>query len=144
MLTCSKTYFDIPFAHRQHLHDGRCFFLHGHNWDITLTFACDAPDENGFVVDFGKLKFIGGWIDEHLDHACVLSKDDPLREALVAAAPQAWRIYLVEQCSCEGLARHLYGVFDALVRECTSNRVRVLSVRVSEDKKNYAEYSADA
>ena len=54
------------------------------------------------------------------------------------------RIYLVEQCSCEGLARHLYGVFDALVRERTANRVRVHSVRVSEDKKNSAEDSADA
>jgi 6-pyruvoyltetrahydropterin/6-carboxytetrahydropterin synthase len=58
MLTCKKTYFDVPFAHRQHLHDGHCSFVHGHNWDISITFACDKTDENGFVVDFGKLKFL--------------------------------------------------------------------------------------
>ena len=52
MLTCKKSYRDIPFAHRQHHHDGHCAFIHGHNWDITLTFACSKTDANGFVVDF--------------------------------------------------------------------------------------------
>ncbi len=141
MLTCSKTYFDVPFAHRQHLHDGHCSFIHGHNWDITLTFACERPDENGFVVDFGKLGFIKEWVEEHLDHSCVFSSEDPLREPLVAAAPGAWKVYIVPQCSCEGLARHLYEVFNGLLQEHTSGRVRVLSVSVSEDKKNTAAYS---
>ena len=63
-LTCTKTYFDVPFAHRQHLHDGHCSFVHGHNWDIRVTFGCERTDENGFVVDFGKLKFlkISNWM----------------------------------------------------------------------------------
>ena len=76
MLTCRKTYSDIPFAHRQHRHDGHCALIHGHNWAFTLTFACTAPDENGFVVDFGKLKFLRHWITTHLDHACVFNADD--------------------------------------------------------------------
>ena len=63
-LTCTKTYFDVPFAHRQHLHDGHCSFIHGHNWDIRVTFGCERTDENGFVVDFGKLKFLKAWIEE--------------------------------------------------------------------------------
>src|SRR4051812_26092027 len=64
MLTCRKTYTDIPWAHRQHRHDGHCAYLHGHNWSITITFGCREPDENGFVLDFGKLKFLKHWIDE--------------------------------------------------------------------------------
>lgn len=141
MITCSKTYFDVPFAHRQHLHDGHCHFVHGHNWDITLTFSCETPDENGFVVDFGKLKFIKQWIDENLDHACVFSTGDTLRQKLVDAAPEAWKIYLVDQPSCEGLARHLFEVFGKMVSERTDGRVKVLSVRICEDKKNAAEFS---
>ncbi len=142
MLTCTKTYFDIPFAHRQYLHDGLCAFVHGHNWDISVTFACDRTDENGFVVDFGKLKFLKNWIDENLDHSCVFSKSDPLMRVLRDAAPEAWKIFVVDQCSCEGIARHLFGVFNDLVLRETSSRVRVVSVSVSEDKKNTARFAS--
>ena len=138
MTTCTKKYFDIPFAHRQHLHDGHCSFVHGHNWDIFITFACDRLDENGFVVDFGKLKFLSEWIGKNLDHACVFAHSDPLKEKLVGAAPEAWKIYEVDSCSCEGLAAHFLEIFDALVRENTNNRVWVCCVEVSEDKKNSA------
>lgn len=138
MITCTKKYADIPFAHRQHLHDGHCSFVHGHNWDISITFACENLDENGFVVDFGKLKFIREWIDSHLDHACVFAKSDPLKERMVSAAPEAWNVYEVESCSCEGLASHLLKVFNKLVLEHTASRVRVLSVEVCEDRKNSA------
>lgn len=142
MLTCTKTYFDVPFAHRQHMHDGHCSFVHGHNWDISVTFACSETDVNGFVVDFGKLKFLKEWIDANLDHACVFSKSDPLAEKLISAAPNAWKPYMVEQCSCEGLAKHLYEVFNTLVRGNTNNRAWVECVGVSEDKKNTARYGA--
>jgi 6-pyruvoyltetrahydropterin/6-carboxytetrahydropterin synthase len=141
MLTCQKTYADIPFAHRQHTHDGHCALVHGHNWAITLTFACTRPDENGFVVDFGKLQFLRAWIAEHLDHACVFNYDDPWRERLVAAAPGAWKVYVVDRCSCEGLASHLHGVFDGLVRAQTAGRAWVTAVEVSEDAKNSARWS---
>lgn len=142
MLTCTKTYFDVPFAHRQHMHDGHCSFVHGHNWDISVTFACSETDVNGFVVDFGKLKFLKEWINANLDHACVFSKSDPLAEKLISAAPNAWKPYMVEQCSCEGLAKHLYEVFNTLVRGNTNNRAWVECVEVSEDKKNTARYGA--
>lgn len=101
----------------------------------------DKTDENGFVVDFGKLKFLKNWIDENLDHACVFSASDPLRERLREAAPEAWKIYIVEQCSCEGLAKHLFGVFNKMVADATASRVRVISVEVSEDKKNTAKFT---
>ncbi len=144
MLKCRKVYFDIPFAHRQHMHDGHCSFVHGHNWDIAITFACDKTDENGFVVDFGKLKFIKGWIDENLDHACVFSKSDPLWRTLRDAAPEAWKICLVDECSCEGLAKYFFEVFGKMVSEATSGRARVAAVEVSEDKKNTAKYTPDS
>ena len=57
MLTCSKTYRDVPLSHRQPRHPGRCSRIHGHSWAITLTFAADEPDEHGFVVVvFDRLK----------------------------------------------------------------------------------------
>ena len=58
MITCSKTYRDIPLSHRQPFHAGKCSRLHGHSWAITLTFEAEELDENGFVIDFGDLHFI--------------------------------------------------------------------------------------
>ena len=144
MLTCRKVYADIPFAHRQHLHDGHCAFIHGHNWSIGVTFACEEVDENGFVIDFGKLHFIRDWLKDNLDHACVLNESDPLRETLVNAAPGAWKPYVVPNCSCEGLAEHLFGVFNALVKTHSQSRVRVVAIEIFEDSKNSARYEPSA
>jgi len=140
MLTCRKTYCDIPFAHRQHCHDGHCALVHGHNWTIHLTFACSAPDANGFVVDFGRLKYLKAWIDEHLDHACVLNRDDPERERLLRAMEGLVKPYIVPNCSCEGLCVHLHAIFDAMVREHTGGRAWISGIEIEEDSKNSATY----
>ena len=58
MITCTKTYRDIPLSHRQPFHEGRCSRLHGHSWAITLTFEAKELDGNGFVIDFGDLHFL--------------------------------------------------------------------------------------
>jgi 6-pyruvoyltetrahydropterin/6-carboxytetrahydropterin synthase len=140
VFTCSKIYADIPFAHRQHRHPGHCAFIHGHNWSFTFTFACHELDANGFVIDFGDLKYIRRWFDQHLDHACVFNHDDPARGQILAAAPFAYKPYVVDNCSAEGLALHLHGVVDALVRKETRGRVFVTEVRVDEDARNSATY----
>ena len=103
MLTCSKTYRDIPFAHRQHRHDGHCALIHGHNWAITLTFACRETDANGFVVDFGDLKYLKTWIAQNLDHACLFNESDPESDALLAQFGQLFKAYILPNTSCEGL-----------------------------------------
>jgi 6-pyruvoyltetrahydropterin/6-carboxytetrahydropterin synthase len=142
MLTCKKTYQDIPFAHRQHRHDGHCAYIHGHNWGFTFTFACRELDECGFVVDFGKLGYIRDWLKENLDHACVFSEEDPLREQIVAAAPGAFKVYLAPATSSEGLAKHLHDVLNAMVLEHTRGRAWIASLEVIEDSKNTATYHA--
>lgn len=140
-VTCRKIYTDIPWAHRQHRHDGHCAQVHGHNWSIAVTFGCTELDPNGFVVDFGRLKYLRAWIDEHLDHACVFNREDPLREALVAVGgARVWKPYVVDCCSCEGMARHLWTVFDPLVRAQTQSRAFVVSVELTEDSRNSALY----
>lgn len=140
MLTCKKTYRDIPFAHRQHRHDGHCALIHGHNWAITLTFACRETDPNGFVVDFGKLKYLKAWIDEHLDHACLFNQDDPEKDALLKNAGHLFKAYIIPNSSCEGLAQHIYEVFEPMVRAQTKDRVWITEVEVEEDHKNSAAF----
>lgn len=140
MLTCKKTYRDIPFAHRQHHHDGHCAFIHGHNWSISLTFACRETDSNGFVVDFGDLKYLKDWIETHLDHACLLNEDDPARKSLLATHGTLFKSYILPNCSCEGIAEHLLAIFDPMVRQHTHQRAWITAVEVEEDRRNSATY----
>lgn len=139
MLTCSKTYADIPFAHRQPNHDGHCFFIHGHNWSISLTFSSEKLDENGFIVDFGKLKYIKEWIDKNLDHACVLSEKDPFASEFKDS--KYFKFFFIPDCSCEGLASFLFRELNRLIFEKESGRVRITQVSVAEDQKNSTTYS---
>lgn len=143
MLTCKKTYSDIPFAHRQHTHDGHCALIHGHNWSITLTFACHKTDKNGFVIDFGKLKYIKNWIDEHLDHACLFNEDDAAARKMLTDFGNLFKTHVLPNCSCEGIAQHLHKIFDQMVRSETDNRVWITMIEVTEDTKNSAVYTTE-
>tara|TARA_E500000318_G_C3544378_1_gene205965 strand:- start:854 stop:1288 length:435 start_codon:yes stop_codon:yes gene_type:complete len=141
MITCSKLYTDIPFAHRQHLHGGHCSKIHGHNWSIKLTFGCLELDSKGFVVDFGKLKYIKEYIDDNLDHACVLSKKDIVATDLIwTASDELFKIYWVDNASCEGIAEHLLVEFSKLLNEVEGDRVWIDQIEVAEDSKNSVIY----
>lgn len=149
MITCSKLYSDIPFAHRQHNHQGHCALIHGHNWSFEFTFGCDKLDECGFVVDFGDLKWLGTWLKEEFDHKLVLNTDDPalgyLRDTLVNAMPITdgvpgpfAAITVVPNCGAEGLASYIFTTVDHLLAAETNDRVQLVAVKVFEDSKNTA------
>lgn len=147
MFTCQKTYSEIPFAHRQHRHDAHCARIHGHNWSFTFTFGCERLDECGFVVDFGKLKPLRTWIEENLDHACVFNQDDPLLDDFLqlkdGEGNYVFKSFVVDQCSSEGIARHLFSVAKPMIQDMTKGRAFLISVMVKEDVRNSAMYSPD-
>ncbi len=137
MLSCSKTYKDIPFSHRQPFHSGNCSKIHGHNWSITIEFTAQKLDKNGFVVDFGKLKYLKQFINEKLDHSCLFSKDDNKVKSLSESIHKdLFKIIWVENSSCEGIAKYLYTNFSNLLREHEGDRVSIRSICLHEDEKN--------
>jgi len=139
MTTCTKIYKDIPFAHRQPNHDGHCAFIHGHNWTVEITFASKELDENNFIVDFGKLKYIKSWIDENLDHACLVNSDDPCLIEL--GESKYFKFFKMRDCSCEGIATFLFYTFSDLLKSNEPRDVKIVKLIVKEDSKNSAEYS---
>lgn len=154
--TCSKLYQNFPAAHRQHNHDGHCALIHGHDWSFKFTFAADSLDENEFVVDFGKLKFIKAWLDDQFDHTLLLNEDDPALTYLLckvatvddsemglALGPGCFaKIIVVPNCGAEGLAKwvleQLNEKFFASNPDFVERNVHIKSVEVFEDSKNSA------
>lgn len=65
-------------AHRLVNYDGVCGNIHGHNmkWDVRVEVDMSDTGDNNMPLD---LKAVADIIDE-VDHAIVLSSDDPLAE----------------------------------------------------------------
>lgn len=141
--TCTKVFRNIPFAHRLPHHDGRCRFVHGHNWNITLTFAGGRTPPNEFIIDFGKMDSIKEWIDKNLDHALLIERDDPAFELFTARDGDLWKLTVVPCGSTEMLAEHLCEVFQLIVHEETSGRVRIVKCVLEESPNNSARFSFD-
>lgn len=151
MYTITKKFRNLPAAHRQHMHGGHCSQIHGHEWGFDVTFTSTKLDENNFVVDFGRLKLLRSWFEEHFDHTLLLNQDDPqlprLREVLGHTGLA--RIIVVPSCGAEGLAKFVFESFHALFSNTTDeylsrlvreNGLSILAVTVHEDDKNNATY----
>jgi len=142
MLTITKNYRDFPAGHRQHLHDGHCAYIHGHNYGFDLTFGAVHLDDCGFVVDFGKLAPVKKWLTETFDHTLLVNRADPLKATMMELSQQGlFKPVIVEESSAEGLAVHVFRQVNQIVRETTKDRAYLVSVTVWEDSKNSATYT---
>ncbi len=62
---------------------GKCWNLHGHSWWVEVDVAAPGLDDRGMVVEFGDFKHaLRTFVDEELDHGCMLNIEDPLMWAL--------------------------------------------------------------
>lgn len=154
--TCTKRYDNFPFAHRQHLHDGHCALIHGHNWSFEFEFSAGCLDENNFVIDFGKLKWLKDWLTHHFDHTLVLNADDPMREHLLyvltdvrpdPASPDSFdlaRVRVLPNGSAEGLAAYVFGAVSRILEieqlDARDRGIALDRVTVFEDTKNSATF----
>lgn len=138
-LTCTKVYHDIPIAHRAPFHDGHCRFIHGHNWSFAFTFEAINLDENGFVMDFGKLKLLKARLAE-LDHACLIAPNDPKhRDLIEMASAGLLRLVIAKHgTSSEAIAREMLEYANEIISEQERGRVKCTKVCVYEDANNSA------
>ena len=120
------------YGHRLLNYDGKCVHLHGHNGKVEITLQGEKLDDRGMLVDFGDIKqTINVWIDEHLDHKMLLSKDDPIVPIL---QEQGEPLFLMDQNpTAENIARLIYD-------QAVKLGLPVVEVRLWETPKCYAVY----
>lgn len=69
--------FEVPMGHRLQRHNGKCRFLHGHNYEIEVTVSASIEPITGMVMDFSELKKIVKPLLDSMDHALMLEDSDP-------------------------------------------------------------------
>lgn len=93
----------------------KCSRLHGHTYTVEVELAAPHVTADGFVRDYGDLRVVKDWLDQHLDHRDL--------NAVVLDMPT----------TAECLARYLYRVVKNLVPETTA-------VTVCETPSTWATY----
>ena len=143
MYSVTKSYRDLPAAHRQPKHDGHCRYVHGHNWGFDITFAAKELDENGFVIDVGKLKEVKLYLEHMFDHTLLINLNDPKRELFEELHEEGLvDLRIVNNCGMEMLASLVSDHVQLLMDQIVKGRiVSVIKVVCLEDAKNVATYS---
>lgn len=121
----------------------KCKNLHGHRYVAIATLRAEQTDELGMVLDFadvfGAMK---SFVDEHLDHACVVDRrDSALLEFLSAERDKHCVVAFpttVENL-CGWLAERFQAAFEALpgARE---RGVQLVELRMFETPNCYADW----
>lgn len=138
----TKSYYNYPCAHRQWRHEGNCALVHGYSRSFHFEFECQTRDKCGFVVDFGKLKWLGALLEAQFDHTLLLCQDDPLLDQFKAieAAGGAKLIILPYGVGMEDTAQYLCETVTERLTKDTKGRAWVYSVEARENDKNSAIY----
>lgn len=121
---------DFCAGHRVVGQGGKCEHLHGHNYRVHFTIEAVDLDEVGRVLDFGDMKTIlAAWVEREWDHRFLVWKDDPLRDALLAADPSC--VTTEFNPTAENMGAFLLDKANDLL----PSGVRCVSVRLDETRK---------
>jgi 6-pyruvoyltetrahydropterin/6-carboxytetrahydropterin synthase len=132
---------------RQHRAKSHCRFIHGYALAFEFIFACRETDldENGWVIDFGSLKPLKAYLDDHFDHKMLVATDDPALELFIDLAEEKRKgklldVVMLPAVGCENFARHLYELVDSWLfdRKIGRDCVWLESVEVREHGSNGA------
>lgn len=120
--------------------DTHCSKLHGYALEVSFAFEATELDERNFVVDFGGLKNLKGWLENIFDHKCMVAEDDPER-ALFDAMHARGLIDMIEMpsVSTERFAELIYEYTEQwLIDAGFGPRCSLVSVEVRDHESNSA------
>lgn len=120
-----------------------CRFIHGYALAIRLEFEAESLDARNWVMDFGGLKNVKQWLQDHFDHKLLVAEDDPELPILLELEKRGLaEIILVPAVGCEAFAKLIYDYVNKWLGSHPqhSERVYLRSVEVKEHGANSAIY----
>jgi 6-pyruvoyltetrahydropterin/6-carboxytetrahydropterin synthase len=118
-----------------------CHLLHGYSLAFTFTFGCTELDHKNWAVDFGGLKPLKAWLEDHFDHKVAVDSKDPEMETMLMLQNLGLaEIRVFEGVGAEKFAEHAFNFADNLVREATNDRCFCVRVECAEHGANSAIY----
>ena len=120
-----------------------CHLLHGYSLAFTFTFGCTELDNKNWAVDFGGLKPLKAWLEDHFDHKVAVDANDPEMETMLMLQNLGLaEIRVFDGVGAEKFAEHAWRFADTLIREATDNRCFCVRAECAEHGANSAIYEA--
>ena len=104
-------YYDqiVSVAYRQHKADTHCNKLHGYSLSFCFHFSTNHLDVRDWGLDFGGLRPVKEFIEQHFDHCLLVALDDPHHDELMKLDKLGIaKVTEVEKTSSEAIADLLY------------------------------------
>lgn len=137
MITAER-YHDISCGHRVVGHEGKCRFLHGHNYRIHFVVAGEQLDEIGRVLDFSVIKEkLCMWLEEHYDHKFLIWEQDELLPQLQVLSGDSL-VVVPFNPTAENIAQHLVEVVGPA--QLAGTNTKLILCKVDETAKCAATY----
>jgi len=137
-----KRHFTFAGGHRLSKHKGRCFSIHGHNYDVWVTIRSPKLNENDMVMDFTDLKnHVDPLIDE-FDHCLVVNECD--KDMVEPFSKNGLRVMVIgdydptAERMAEGIFINLRNIFGRRY-----DNIEVDQIEVYENVKSSAIYRED-
>lgn len=123
------------YGHRLLNYNGKCRHPHGHNGKAEIELSSEKLDSRGMVFDFEDIKqTVHAWIDEHLDHKMLLSRQDPLAGVFKEMGEP---VFVMEtNPTAEAIARVIF-------EYAASKHFPVTEVRLWETPQSFASYNRE-
>lgn len=132
MITAER-YHDISCGHRVVGHEGKCRFLHGHNYRIHFEIGCKQLDSVGRVIDFSVIKEkLCMWLEDNYDHKFLIWEEDPLLEDLRKITEESL-VVVPFNPTAENIAKHL--VTEVAPKQLAGTNTTLLCCKVEETQK---------
>lgn len=141
----SKTYTataGLTCCFRQWRAESHCRFLHGYPIQVHFEFATEELDERNWVVDFGSLKSLKGWLEDTFDHKTIVAEDDPMiSEFRRMHDREIINMVVLPSCGMEKFAEFIYEYAESWLHDNGyTPRCRLVGVDVSEHDGNGATF----
>ena len=121
-----------------------CHLLHGYSLQFKFTFGCDELDNKNWAVDFGGLKPLKAWLEDHFDHKLCMDENDPMKDELLLLESKGLaEIRQFNGVGAEKFAEHAWAFADQLIRDKTDNRCWCEEVECAEHGANSAIYKSN-
>ena len=118
-----------------------CHLLHGYSLGFKFTFACEYLDNKNWAVDFGGLKPLKAWLEDHFDHKTAIDRADPHMDVFLDLEKKGLiDLRVFDGVGAEKFAQHAFEFADTLIKEKPDSRCWVHSVECSEHGANSAIY----
>ena len=138
-----ERYHDISCGHRVVGHEGKCRFLHGHNYRIFFTCmpsSVTGLDNLGRVIDFGVIKAkLCQWLEDNWDHKFLLwDQDTEMMEAQTILLMRESYVWVPFNPTAENIAKYLVSTVGPT--QLSGTGATLVSVCVEETRKCSATY----